>query len=96
MANEIDPVDVGHIAHDLNRIADALERMADALEGRGNRGPVAQAPSALSRLAPAGAAPPCELCGGETTQRMSKKTGKPFWGCTGFPDCKGFGKRSWK
>lgn len=36
--------------------------------------------------------PPCPDCGKPMSRRTAKKgpnTGKDFWGCTGYPDCKG-------
>lgn len=36
--------------------------------------------------------PSCPKCGGEMVRRIAKKganAGKEFWGCTGFPSCKG-------
>jgi four helix bundle suffix protein len=36
--------------------------------------------------------PPCPLCGKATVLRTAhtgKYAGKQFWGCTGYPDCKG-------
>jgi four helix bundle suffix protein len=36
--------------------------------------------------------PTCPLCGQPMllrTARKGPKTGQPFWGCSGFPDCKG-------
>ena len=33
-------------------------------------------------------APKCPVCGGEMVRRSSKD-GKLFWGCRGYPDCKG-------
>ena len=38
------------------------------------------------------AAPVCPDCGKAMTRRQArsgKNAGKKFWGCTGFPDCKG-------
>jgi restriction system protein len=37
-------------------------------------------------------APVCPECGRAMTRRTArsgKNEGKAFWGCTGFPDCKG-------
>ena len=37
-------------------------------------------------------APACQLCGKPMRQRTARQganAGKPFWGCTGYPDCKG-------
>jgi four helix bundle suffix protein len=37
-------------------------------------------------------APACPLCGGEMRRRTAGKgsnAGKAFWGCTGYPDCRG-------
>ena len=41
---------------------------------------------------PAAAIPPCPLCGKTMVLRTAQKgarAGKQFWGCTGYPDCKG-------
>jgi four helix bundle suffix protein len=38
------------------------------------------------------AAPVCPLCGKETRKRTAGKganAGKPFWGCSGYPECRG-------
>jgi four helix bundle suffix protein len=40
---------------------------------------------------PSGATPSCPKCGKPMTLRTAKagrNAGKPFWGCTGYPDCK--------
>lgn len=40
---------------------------------------------------PAGATPSCPKCGRSMTLRTAKagrNAGKPFWGCSGYPDCK--------
>ena len=40
---------------------------------------------------PAGAIPSCPKCGRPMTLRTAKtgkNAGKPFWGCTGYPECK--------
>lgn len=31
----------------------------------------------------------CPECGAEMTKRKGKKTGKEFWGCSKYPECKG-------
>lgn len=31
--------------------------------------------------------PPCPVCGGPTRRKSGRKG--EFWGCTGYPDCKG-------
>ena len=33
--------------------------------------------------------PSCPSCGGEMVKRYSSKTGDEFWGCYGFPECRG-------
>lgn len=33
--------------------------------------------------------PTCPECGAEMKERTSSKTGKKFWGCSNYPDCKG-------
>ncbi len=41
---------------------------------------------------PEAEAPPCPECGKPLRQRTARKgpnAGKPFWGCTGYPDCRG-------
>ena len=45
-----------------------------------------------ARTAAAGDGPPCPECGGGMRQRTTSKgphAGQPFWGCTGYPKCKG-------
>ena len=36
-----------------------------------------------------GLAPPCPKCDGPMTERSQRRTGHRFWGCKGYPDCKG-------
>jgi four helix bundle suffix protein len=46
----------------------------------------------LAAREPQSQAPGCPLCGKAMRQRTARKgpnPGKPFWGCTGYPDCKG-------
>src|SRR5262245_39694388 len=31
----------------------------------------------------------CPVCGGPMVQRVNSRTGQTFWGCRGFPGCKG-------
>ena len=41
---------------------------------------------------PTGRIPPCPLCGKPTvlrTARSGKNAGRQFWGCSGYPECKG-------
>jgi restriction system protein len=33
--------------------------------------------------------PDCPQCGKAMVLRTAKKTGKQFWGCSAYPDCKG-------
>jgi len=43
------------------------------------------------------AAPVCPLCGKEMRQRIASKgahAGKAFWGCSGYPECRGILKMS--
>ena len=50
-----------------------------------------------ARAAKNPAAPVCPLCGKAMHQRTAKKgpkAGQPFWGCTGYPECKGTRKMS--
>ena len=42
-------------------------------------------------------APVCPLCGKPMRQRTARKgslVGQPFWGCSGYPDCRGIRKMS--
>jgi hypothetical protein len=39
-------------------------------------------------------APACPQCGGRMLKRARKADGNPFWGCAGFPECRGI--VSWK
>lgn len=31
----------------------------------------------------------CPLCGGAMTSRKNRISGQRFWGCNGYPDCRG-------
>lgn len=31
----------------------------------------------------------CSACGRPMVERVNRRTGKPFWGCSGFPKCRG-------
>ena len=64
---------------------------------------VAVQPVAGTILAPGGVpawageepeAPACPQCGGRMLKRARKADGNPFWGCAGFPECRGI--VSWK
>jgi len=65
------------------------ERMTRArLEVRGS----ASDQSDMSDLSDKNAAPCCPKCGKPMRQRTARTgphAGQPFWGCTGYPDCKG-------
>ena len=39
--------------------------------------------------APAEASPSCPRCGKAMTQRTNRRTNDRFWGCTGYPSCRG-------
>lgn len=42
-------------------------------------------------------APPCPLCGKPMRRRTARKgprAGQPFWGCSGYPECKGIREMS--
>ena len=41
------------------------------------------------RSDPSDQIPPCPQCGKAMVLRTAKKTGKQFWGCSGYPECKG-------
>jgi predicted RNA-binding Zn-ribbon protein involved in translation (DUF1610 family) len=45
--------------------------------------------AALLELATAGdfTTPTCPSCGIKMVERVARKTGKAFWGCTGYPNC---------
>lgn len=50
---------------------------------------------ASSSSSPKVAGPACPNCGKQTVQRMAKagpNAGKPFWGCSSYPECKGTAK----
>ena len=67
-------------------------KTAQAGAGRATRSssaraaPVAvEAPAALKAIS-------CPICSGAMVQRMAKRgdnAGKAFWGCTGYPSCRG-------
>jgi ssDNA-binding Zn-finger/Zn-ribbon topoisomerase 1 len=48
--------------------------------------------SDTSDTSDSGPTPTCPLCGKGMRQRTAKKgphAGQPFWGCSGYPECKG-------
>lgn len=53
--------------------------------------PIAPGVAAASTTtgAPDSATPPCPRCGQATIQRRNRQTGQPFFGCSGFPQCRG-------
>jgi four helix bundle suffix protein len=82
----------------LDRQIAALEE-AFAEEGGHSEQPAASRTDSRERQSkepqrqptPAGATPSCPKCGRPMTLRTAKagrNAGKPFWGCTGYPDCK--------
>lgn len=76
----------------INQTNDLLDRQIAALEkqligGGGCGGQPAAARPDFSDKTPA-----CPKCGKPTalrTAKSGKSAGKQFWGCTGYPDCKG-------
>jgi four helix bundle suffix protein len=85
----------------INQANYLLDRQIEALEAQfiGEGGYSEQL--AVARLAqrnrgknnhPTDAIPPCPACGKPMalrTAQKGRKTGKQFWGCTGYPECKG-------
>jgi len=82
----------------LDRQIAALEE-ALVEEGGHSEHPAAARPDSRERQSkepgrqptPSGATPSCPKCGRPMTLRTAKagrNAGKPFWGCTGYPDCK--------
>ena len=62
------------------------------LEGGGFRERLTAARLEARDAAAAAEAPLCPECGGAMrarTAKAGKNAGQPFWGCTGYPDCKG-------
>lgn len=73
------------------RLADLLAPRGSSLDGDDGAGADAVSASAgRSEIAPgsSGETPSCPLCGKPMAKRRSK-SGKEFWGCTKYPDCKG-------
>lgn len=67
-----------------------LQQASASASGSATERPVAQTP-ALSRAAPA-ASPACPLCSKAMVRRTAKRganAGSEFWGCTGYPACRG-------
>ncbi len=65
---------------------DAAPEMARAAPSTDTRAPAAQQPPSEVR------APACPLCAKPMAQRTARKganAGSAFWGCTGYPACKG-------
>ena len=74
----------------LDQQIDALER--DFIEEGGYSERLAAARLERRRSDPAERLPLCPTCGKPMTLRMArqgKNTGSQFWGCTGYPGCKG-------
>lgn len=68
----------------------ALERMI--AEAKRPKAETTQRPSSSPPPQPKSASPRCPDCGGAMTRRVSHKghyAGKPFWGCTRYPQCRG-------
>lgn len=67
-----------------------LQEARASATGSASEHPVAQSP-AQTRAAPA-AAPACPLCSKPMVRRTAKRganAGSEFWGCTGYPACRG-------
>lgn len=84
----------------FERLVVALERLANRLPP--NYGPSVELERPAPRTAaqrPASkeippdpdphTAPPCPYCTGSMTLRHRRADGWPFWGCLGYPDCRG-------
>lgn len=84
LRNQIRQLEQDFLAHGGLR-----ERMTKArLEARG----AASDQSDMSDLSDKNTAPSCPKCGKPMHQRTARTgphTGQQFWGCTGYPDCKG-------
>jgi four helix bundle suffix protein len=82
------------LIHQANYLLDqqigALER--DFVQRGGYTEQLAAARLAHRRGQPDPAAPACSLCGRPMvvrTTRSGPRAGEQFWGCTGYPSCKG-------
>ena len=84
LRNQIRQLEQDFLAHGGIR-----ERMTRArLEARGT----SSDQSDMSDLSDKNTAPCCPKCGKPMRQRTARTgphAGQPFWGCTGYPDCKG-------
>jgi restriction system protein len=69
-----------------------LRALIKQAAGTAQHVPGRPAPVAPSAAAPAAAAPSCPLCSKAMVRRTAKRganAGSAFWGCTGYPSCKG-------
>lgn len=83
----------------INQANTLLDRQIEALEAQFIAGGGYSEQLAVARLAERNKAkhapdpiPPCPTCGKPMalrTAKTGKNEGKQFWGCTGYPDCKG-------
>ncbi len=46
-------------------------------------------PESVPTTTPVQSTPPCPRCGGTMLRRINKTTKAAFWGCAGFPKCRG-------
>ncbi len=56
------------------------------------RAPAKSVPTNPNRAEPALSVPACPICGKPMVRRMASrgaKAGRPFWGCAGYPACRG-------
>lgn len=71
------------------------EMITNVQAGRTAQSPAPQAPAAsrpAPTVAPAASTPACPTCNGPMVRRTASKganAGKQFWGCSGYPRCRG-------
>lgn len=70
---------------EVSKVMDKLEFVVDYIKKKGWKPSWKEEPE--KEPEPEGEVPKCEKCGSDMVKRKGK-TGW-FWGCSGFPDCKG-------
>lgn len=85
-----------HVQHVRNVRAIVSQKM-EAIEAATNQSetlvaPAAAEPQTSVAMAPEAGPPLCPKCGRSMAQRVARsgdRAGKSFWGCTGYPNCRG-------
>jgi len=80
------------IIRTLNMLDKYIKSLGDEFVTNGGFRERLSAVRSAARAQPNGASeegPPCPTCGGPTRLRKTRSGNQPFWGCTGYPACRG-------